>query len=52
MRRAVTIELLPTRFVIVQAKGKANRPPTRDEAAVIRKWASQNQLRIGKYVHV
>ncbi|MEL6105311.1 MAG: PcfJ domain-containing protein [Planctomycetota bacterium] len=52
MRRAVTIELLPSRFVISQAKGKANRPPTPEEAAIIRKWAAQNHLRIGEHVCV
>ena len=49
-RRVLTIQVDPATRTIVQARGKWDRPATRDARLVMKRWADQEGLAIGRWV--
>lgn len=44
--RLLTMEVVRASSTLIQVKGFANRPPTPEESAQVRRWAAQHQLRV------
>jgi len=49
-QRALTVEVRPVRRLIDQARGKFNRQPRAVEKALLKRWARENGLEVGKWL--